>query len=214
MIWRTAIFKTAQKAGLRGLALAIGLAFIFSALSNFPAFAEDAAEEGKKGFMKNGMSPDELLYNDLILELNSLETEIATLEKEFKKLITQKNKTDDPKTIKPLVKRMKEIKPERDQAVDRYNEIKDEIKYRFPDQGRALSRRYAPMQKKSMKQLEKPTRLKEELTATKRLMDEKYKVFVEEERERRKKVQAKQMIRPTAPPSDAPPPKKAILLER
>lgn len=175
---------------------------------------EEETEEGKMGFMKRGMSPDELAYNELILELNSLEIEIGTLEKEFKMLITKKGQAEDSKAMKPMIKRMKEIKPERDRAVARYNEIKEEIKYRFPDKGRALSRRYAPMQKKSLKQLEKPTRLKEELSSTKQLMDQKYKVFVDEERERRKKAQAKQMIRPSVAPSDAPPPKKSILLER
>ncbi|MEO0336407.1 MAG: hypothetical protein AAF202_08430 [Pseudomonadota bacterium] len=190
------------------------LAFVFLMASDLVQAENEEPEAGKTGFMTRGMSPEELRYNDYILELNSLETQISELEKEFRKLIMQKNQTEDPMTQKPLVKRMKEIKPERDRAVDRYNEIKETIKYRFPDKGRALTRRYAPMQKKSMKQLEKPTRLRQELTNVKQMMDEKYKTFVEEERERRKKAQAKQMIRPDVPPSDAPPPKKPIRLER
>jgi TolA-binding protein len=195
----------------QAVSFTVALALMFSVSA---AAQDEEVEEGKKGFMKRGMSPDELAYNERILELNSLETQISTLEKEFRVLIKKKNQTDDPKQIKPLVKRMKEIKPERDQAVDRYNEIKEEIKYRFPDKGRALIRRFAPMQKKSMKQLEKPTRLREDLTTVKQLVDQKYKTFVDEDRERKKKAQAKQMIRPEVAPSDAPPPKKAILLER
>ena len=161
------------------------------------------------------LPPGEQEYYDKTVRLNELEADIIKLEERFNVLVKQKSHTEQRDSMKKIVDEMAQIKRDRDKKTDEYNELTTELKYKFPDKGRAVSRRYAPMEKKSLKQLEKPSKLREDLTRIKRLVDKKYKPFIDEAKAKQEAEQAKmRVMRKEVAPSDAPPPKKRIKLER
>lgn len=161
------------------------------------------------------LPPGEEEYREKTQRLNELEGEIIEHEERFNILVKEKGLTADQVRIKAIVEEMAEIKKDRDKKTDEYNKLTEDLKYKYPDKGKAVSRRYAPIEKKSLKQLEKPSKLREDLTRIKRLVDKKYKPFIDEANAKKEAEQKKmRVMRKEVAPSDAPPPKKRIKLER
>ncbi len=147
--------------------------------------ASGAAEEGAK----TDYSPSEKEYRSKTQKLNSLETKVGELETRFQALVKTKSEARDKDTKLVLIEQMKTVKKEIDEAADKYNELRDEVRFKFPDKGRALVKRYAPMQKKTMQQLEKRSTLDTDLTKAKKAAEKAYRPFIRRaEEEERKKI--------------------------
>jgi hypothetical protein len=61
-----------------------------------------------------------------------------------------------------------------------YNTQKAELKYRYPEEGVIIERRYVPLRAQTIEQIEKELGLSSELTKTKKKIDKKYAPFVGE----------------------------------
>lgn len=137
---------------------------------------------------KEDISPGEKDYREKAQKLSSFETKAGELEAQFEELVKHKNAAHDKHAALEIIERMKEIKKERDEIVEKFNTVRDEIRFKFPDKGRAVMRRYAPMQKKTVEQLEKRSTLDADLSNAKESADRVYRPFIkkaeEEERQR------------------------------
>lgn len=165
--------------GIRNLALALFVFFNFLAI---------AAEEGGEATAVE-YSPGEKEYREKSQKLNSLESKIGELEATFQALVKANSETTDKNKRLDLVEKMKTVKQEHDETVDKYTDLRDEIRFKFPDKGKTIMRRYAPMQKKTMQQLEKRSTLDEDLTKAKKAAEKAYRPFIRKaEEEERKKI--------------------------
>lgn len=164
---------------IRSLALVLLVFFSFAAI---------AEEEGGETAVVE-YSPGEKEYREKSQKLNSLESKIGELEATFQALVKANSETTDKNKRLDLVEKMKAVKQEHDETVDKYTDLRDEVRFKFPDKGKTIMRRYAPMQKKSMQQLEKRSTLDGDLTKAKKAAEKAYRPFIRKaEEEERKKI--------------------------
>lgn len=144
--------------------------------------AEGGEEEAKPAASAEGSSNSDREWAKRQTKLNVLETKMKDLTKELEHLIHIKNTggaavdekgkpIDVLETIAGSYKKLK-------QTVEEYNTEKSELKYRFPEEGARIERRYVPLRVQSLEQIEKNSGLDGELTRTKMKIDKKYATFV------------------------------------
>lgn len=150
------------------------LIFIATLTFASASFSEDAAPPAE-------ISEGEREYLEKVQKLTSLEAKVAEAEKQFSALVATKNKTKNKADALALIEQMKVIRTERDADVAKFNELRDEIQFKYPDRGRAIQQRFAPMQKKTMEQMEQASTLDSDLTKAKKSADRVYRPFMKEE---------------------------------
>ncbi|OFZ12246.1 MAG: hypothetical protein A2Z20_04315 [Bdellovibrionales bacterium RBG_16_40_8] len=115
-------------------------------------------------------------------KLNIYESKIKDYTKDIQHLIHLKNtntsaldeKGKPINVLDAIATTHKKLKTE----VDGYNKEKEELKYRFPEEGRVIERRYVPLRAQSLEEIEKEMGLDWELTQTKKKIDKKYSTFI------------------------------------
>lgn len=119
-----------------------------------------------------------------------LEVQIQDSNKTLEGLIKTKNLTKDPDQRLKLVEEMKKVHSDNQKAIQSYNKLVKELKYRFPEKGDHSERKYLPMRSRSLEQIEREMGLDAVLSEAKDRVDRKYAPIVEEskrkERERKK----------------------------
>lgn len=118
-------------------------------------------------------------------KLNVYETQIKELTKKIQHLIQMKNAKSVPldekgkpiDVLETIVVTHKKLK----EAVDDYNKEEAEMKYRFPEEGTLVERRYVPMRMQTLDQIEREIGLNGELTRIKKKIDSKYAAIVGDE---------------------------------
>lgn len=134
-------------------------------------------------------TPGEREYREKSQKLVSLENKVGELEARFQDLIKAKDSVKGKSKKLELIEEMKTVMQERDETVEKFNKLRDEIRFKFPDKGKTVVRRYAPMQKKTFEQLEKRSTLDTDLSRAKKAADKVYRPFVQQaEEEERKKI--------------------------
>ena len=83
------------------------------------------------------------------------------------------NRLDILKAIAETHKTLKENESE-------FNKEVDDLKYRFPEEGALIERRYVPRRSKTIEQIEREMGLDYELTKIKKKVDEKYAPFTKD----------------------------------
>lgn len=149
-----------------------------------------AAEDG--GQVES--SPGEKEYREKSQKLLALETKVSELESHFKTLVKAKEVTTSKDKKLALIEEMKTVQQERDDAAEKFNKLRDEVRFKFPDKGKTVMRRFAPMQKKTVKQLEKRSTLDADLTSAKKAAEKAYRPFIRkaEEEERKRLLEQKE----------------------
>lgn len=117
--------------------------------------------------------------------LNVLETKVTDLEKLLKNLIEQKKHTRTYKDEKgneiDILQKIADEHKKMKGVVADYNKEKAELKYRYPEEGALIERRYMPLRERSLEQIEREIGLAGELTRTKAKIDKKYAPFTKDE---------------------------------
>jgi hypothetical protein len=145
--------------------------------------ADEAAPESPAA---EAVSEGEREYQEKLQKLNSLELKVAEAELQFAALVQAKNKTKVKREALDIIEQMKVLRVQRDADVAKFNEVRDEIQFKYPDMGRAVQQRFAPMQKKTVEQLERSSTLDADLTAAQKAAARVYRPFNQaaEEKER------------------------------
>lgn len=117
-------------------------------------------------------------------KLNIQETKIKDLTHLLQKLIQEKNQKHEvagekghtPQTLEQISTSYKQLTD----IIKTYNADRAELKYRFPEEGALIERRYVPLREQSLEQIEKEIGLNGELTRTKKKIDKKYATFIDD----------------------------------
>lgn len=115
-------------------------------------------------------------------KLNIYETKMRELNKKIQQMIKAKNngaavideKGNPIDALETISTSFSELK----KTVKDYNAERDELKYKYPEEGARIERRYVPLREQSIEQIEKELSLDGDLTRTKRKIDKKYAPFM------------------------------------
>ena len=115
-------------------------------------------------------------------KLNIHESKIKDLTKKLQAMIQNKNSNskmiDEKGQPVDLISQIAASHKELKDTVGMYNKEKDELKYRYPEEGQLIERRYVPLRPQSLEQIEKEIGIDAELSKTKIKIDKKYATFV------------------------------------
>ncbi len=115
------------------------------------------------------------VYESKMKELNRKIMEMIEAKKGSHAALDEKGKPIDPLEI--ISTSFTELKT----TVKSYNEEREQLKYKFPEEGVVIERRYVPQRVQTLEQMEKEIGLNGELSLTKRKVDKKYETFMGDE---------------------------------
>jgi hypothetical protein len=178
----------------QGLTTVIVLSFATSVVSQTLVVSKAFAEEEKKAEGEEKAEGGEAKKSDgadrewakRTTHLNVLEAKIKELNTNLGLYIKAKNGNYvmlDEKNVKiDVIKKIGESYKELVKSTEDYNKAKDELTYRYPEEGALIERKYVPMRVQTLEQIEKETGLNGDLTRTKEAIDKKYEVFTGEKK--------------------------------
>ena len=111
-------------------------------------------------------------YIKKFIELRNFETKIHEAEEQYHLLKKSGTAGSSPELMKQLVTSHKQL----EELVQKYNELRAEVKYKFPGQGREVEERFTKKTIKSDSN-EGAVSLVEKMEQTKKLVDQKYAPF-------------------------------------
>ncbi len=139
----------------------------------------EAKAEGK-GESRNDGSDRE--WAKRTTRLNVLEARIKELNKNIGLYIKAKNggypMLDEKGNKIDVIPKIAESHKELLKTNEDYLHAKSELKYRFPEEGAFIERKYVPLRVQTIEQIEKEVGINGDLTRTKKLIDKKYETFV------------------------------------
>lgn len=136
---------------------------------------EAAEGEKKEGQVAAPVSSKEAIeYNKKEARLNTLKSRITEAEEKFKGVLEAKERAKDKKQKQDLALELIQIAKDRNENVKEYSTLRHDLRYRYPNKGEEIDRRYIPQQEKSLHELSQTSALDEQLTAAKKRMDKKY----------------------------------------
>jgi len=113
--------------------------------------------------------------------LNTKEGKMKAYTREIQDLIKKKKKTKIRSEKLSIIDQMIQAHTDLRKEAEGYNEMRNRIKYRFPNKGEVAERHYSSVRVQSLEQMEKEEGLDAHLTQLKLKIDQKYKVVVENE---------------------------------
>lgn len=175
------------------------VAILMSAFS----LAEGGEEQKPKS---EGINRGQLEYSNKESRMNSLESKMREAQKRFDEKLGQKKRTTDTARQKELAKELFNIAKERNSFVSEYNDLRQELLYKYPNKGQEIDKRFIPRKHKSVAEMENTSDFDRQLTKAKDEIKEKYKALMPpEEREE---------VPPPPSKDQTPEPKKKLRLEK
>lgn len=136
------------------------------------ALSEEKAESSAP--KSDGVSRELIEFNNKEGRLNSLENRIKDAHARFNQVLAEKKRTTDVIRQKQLATELMSIAKERNSYVTEYNDLRQEILYRYPNRGQEIDKRFIPRQHRSVAEMENATDLDRQLTKVKVRIGEKY----------------------------------------
>lgn len=118
-------------------------------------------------------------YGEKRQKLNQIEVKIKAKKEDIERLIVAKNKTEDAQQKHSYMEQMVSIHESMKQDIVKYNQLRTEVRYRFPEKNDVTKRRYIELREKSLEQIEKEIGLDQMLTRARQHMEDKYRPFIE-----------------------------------
>lgn len=133
--------------------------------------SSEPAKEGE-GEKKSAGSQSDREWAKRLTNIQKHSAKIEETTKELQSLIREKEHApvEELEKIQAKFKELKEL-------IAKYNSEKDELKYRYPEEGALIDRRYLPIRDPSLEELNHDTNLSLELKKTKKKIDKKYATF-------------------------------------
>ena len=122
-------------------------------------------------------------YQDLILNLNTLELEVREQRQELRRNVRLKNAADSKQLEAEYLREMKTIYRKMVEKTSKYNELRTKLKYRFPAKGKLAERRYLPLRAEPLSDFEGETDISRQLSSVRQLVEVQYKPFIKEDKE-------------------------------
>ena len=117
-------------------------------------------------------------FQDRVQKMNKLDERIKGYEESFRKLVIKKRQSSSSEEKLKAIDEMKQVYAAYEKDMDELENVRKDLKYRFPSEGQDIQRSYSRIEKKSPEELEKTVDLGTTLTTTKLAVDDKYKSFM------------------------------------
>ena len=156
---------------------------IYFILSVFVFSQQSFAEAGGGGEAKPAAKkvPEEEDWAKQVNYLNSKEGKVKNYTKELKTLIVDKKITTDTEEKKIIINQIIKVHALLKKEEVSYNNMRRKIRYRFPDKGTILDRKYLPMKIQSIEKMEDESGVDNQLTKLRRKIGKKYKPYLKKE---------------------------------
>jgi hypothetical protein len=144
------------------------------------ALAGEGGEGGEGGGEKKKEKQEKSQateYVEKTTKLNTIQVRLIDAQKEFDKLIEEKDKEKDQKKKDDIIKEMVEVSKNRNKDVDGYNKVRQELLYQYPAKTAELNRLYRLEEKKNVDDMQSTADLDEMLTRVKRVIEKKFAPF-------------------------------------
>ena len=126
-------------------------------------------------------------YVEKTAKRNLLEKKILEAKKVIKERIKEKKQTKNTKKQGQIFATIVDLHKGLLKDIEEYNKVIKEIKYRFPEKGDKTERKYLPIRPQTVEEIEQETGIENVLSRVKHKVDQKYKVFTIEDKEKKKK---------------------------
>lgn len=140
----------------------------------FPAFAGEGAEGGAKASEKKAPPSQAEEYVQKTTRMNAIQSRIDDAQKDFDKLVEEKDKEQDSKKKDELIKELVEVNKHRNKDVEDYNRTKQELLYQYPAKTEELNRLYQTQEKKEVDEMQSTADIDELLTRIKKVIQKKF----------------------------------------
>lgn len=149
-------------------------------------FSTSALAEGAEGggeAAKPGAAPEKkersqsAEFVEKTTKLNTIQSRIEDAQKEFDKLVEEKEKEKEQKKKDDIIKELVEISKKRNKDVEDYNRMKQELLYQYPAKNAELNRMYQTEEKKDVDELESTADIDDLLTRIKKVIQKKFAPF-------------------------------------
>lgn len=159
----------------------------------------EGGEGGAKKVEKKEVTPA-AEYVEKTTKLNTVQVRVFDAQKDFEKLVEEKEHEKDQKKKDEIIKEMVEVSNRRNKDVDDYNRLRQELLYQYPAKTSELNRLYEVQQKKNLEEMQSSADIDDLLTRVKRVIEKKFAPFNPENDKPKPEVKASA----TAPKSDEP----------
>lgn len=157
------------------------------------------APPSEEGAPAAPVNKEQIEYSKKEARLNTLRSRIEESNTSFAKTVEAKNHSKDPKHQRELAETLAAIAKERNKWVSEYTELRQELRYRYPNQGKEIDKKFAPNREKTAAELENSAEIDMQLTALKHKIEKKYAPFMPKE-----EAEAAPISSPTPNPEAAP----------
>lgn len=153
------------------------------AASSFASEHGGGGEEGKAEAGAEGKAApakkEALEYSKKAARINTLKGKVEEAEKQFANLLHEKEETHDPQAKQHLAEEMAKVDKEKKTAAKELDELTQELKYRFPNEGKDIDRHYSHDRQKGAAEKgdeggEKKSEFDEKLTRVTKGVEKKY----------------------------------------
>jgi hypothetical protein len=153
------------------------IALLFSAT----AFANEGGEGGGEGGGEKKKEKTEKSpvteFVERTTKLNTIQMRVQEAQKDFGKLIEEKEEEKEQKKKDEIIKEMVEVSKRRNKDVDDYNKVRQELLYQYPAKSAELNRLYHVEEKKNVDEMQSTADIDEMLTRVKRVIEKKFAPF-------------------------------------
>jgi hypothetical protein len=140
----------------------------------------EKSSEGGETKESNGKSADRE-WAQRTSKLNILAAKMKELKFRIQEMIEKKNSGHAPRDEKgneiDVLGEMTKVHKELVETLAEYTKESDELRFRYPEEGTVINRKYVPLHEQSLEQIEKEMGLDGDLTRTKAKIDKKYAPF-------------------------------------
>jgi DNA repair ATPase RecN len=156
------------------LALNLSSVLVLAEEHGAPKEGSESSEPAKEGEgeKKSAGSQSDREWAKRTTSIQKYSAKIEETTKELQSLIREKEHAPVEELEKIQVK-FKELK----EIISKYNAEKEELKYRYPEEGALIERKYLPMKDRALEELSNDTNFGLELKKTKKKIDKKYATF-------------------------------------
>lgn len=116
-------------------------------------------------------------YSKKVSKLNSVKSRIEIAEEQIQQLIKAKSQSDSEEKKREIIRQMVTAHNDMKKDIEEYNRLRAEVKYRFPNKGEDIERRYVAIGQRSLEELERGSGLDQVLDKTKAKIEKKYRSF-------------------------------------
>jgi hypothetical protein len=124
---------------------------------------------------------------ELQTKVQALQAKVRTKDETIRKLIEEKNHTQDSAKVKEIIEQMVVEHKEMNKLIQEYEQNRSLLRYRYPEKGFHGTRNYERMEAKPLDQMENQMSIEAKLNQTRKTVEAQYGVVPKDPKKKSKK---------------------------